>query len=264
MVVTALSIAGSDPSGGAGIQADLKAFFARGVYGCAVPTALTVQTARGVRGTKPVDPGQVANQVDAVLEDAGVRAVKLGMLVNAPIVRAVAKSLARYPDLPVVLDPVITSSSGSRLLDDHGLWAITEVLLPRARLVTPNADEASFLSRMPVRNEAEAREAALAIQALGAQAVLVKGGHLSAGPAADVLFDGVEFHIFESPRLDIPRTHGTGCLLSAVITAELAKGASTFDAVAAAKSAMVRALERGFMAAGNVLLPDPFALADVD
>jgi hydroxymethylpyrimidine/phosphomethylpyrimidine kinase len=160
----------------------------------------------------------------------------------------------------VVLDPVIQSGSGFRLLDDPGVWALIEMLLPRAFLVTPNADEASCLTRLPVRNEEEARRAAMAVQALGAAAVLVKGGHLSGGLASDVLFDGTRFHVFEAPRLSLPRTHGTGCLLSAVIAAELALGRPVLQAVATAKQCVLRALQQGTPAAGGVLLPDVFAL----
>jgi len=185
----------------------------------------------------------------------------VGVLCNAPIVRAVARSLQRHADVPVVLDPVIMSTSGYRLLDDHGVWAMSETLLPRARLITPNADEASVLSRMPVRSQAEAQQAAVALQALGAQAVLIKGGHIAGATSADVLFDGTAFHVFEAPRLTLGRTHGTGCLLSAVIAAELGKGAGVVDAVRTAKAALLRALERGTVH-GGVLMPDPWALAD--
>ena len=149
MVVSALSIAGSDPSGGAGIQADLKAFFARGVYGCAVPTALTVQTSRGVRGTKALEPSQVANQVDAVLEDAGVRAVKLGMLVNAGIVATVAQQLeCRRPPF-VVLDPVLLATSGAQLLEAEAVELLRTRLLPLADCLTPNLAEAAALLDAP-------------------------------------------------------------------------------------------------------------------
>ncbi|MBI5496908.1 MAG: bifunctional hydroxymethylpyrimidine kinase/phosphomethylpyrimidine kinase [Deltaproteobacteria bacterium] len=262
MVAWALSIAGSDPSGGAGIQADLKAFHARGTWGCAVPTLLTVQNPSGVRDVHPVAPELVEAQAEAVLEEILPGAVKTGTLHNAAMVRAVSRVLATRPQVPYVLDPIILSGTGRRMLDDHGVWAMTELLLPRCTLITPNAQEASVLTRRPVRDESEAREAALALQALGARAVLVKGGHLGDADAVDVLFDGAKFETFTHPRLDVARVHGSGCLLSAVITAELAKGATLAAAVRAAKRLLARALERGHRLASGVLLPDPHALAD--
>jgi hydroxymethylpyrimidine/phosphomethylpyrimidine kinase len=262
MTLWALSIAGSDPSGGAGLQADLKAFFARGVQGAAVPTLITVQSLAGVRSVQPLDPSLVTAQLGAVLQDTTVHAVKTGALHNAPMVRAVAKALNARVEIPYVLDPIIMSGSGHRLLDDHGVWAMTELLLPRCTLVTPNADEASVLTRRPVRTEEEAREAAVAIQALGARAVLIKGGHLEGGDAVDVLFDGAQFHSFTAPRLKLPRLHGTGCLLSAVITAELARGETVWASVFTAKKLMNRAIENAEITSHGVALPDVFSLRD--
>lgn len=261
MAQWALTLAGSDPSGGAGLQADLKAFFARGVHGAAVPTLLTVQNSGGVREVHPLSPELVETQAEAVFDDVPVTGVKTGTLHNASIVRAVARLLNTRPAIPYVLDPVIMSTSGKRVLDDHGVWALVELLLPRCTLVTPNAHEASVLTRRPVRNESEAREAAVAIQALGARAVLIKGGHLDGAESVDLLFDGAAFTRLAGPRLDTGRTHGTGCLLSAVITAELARGVGLHDAVATAKSCLARALAQGHRTLSGVLLPDVHALS---
>ncbi len=261
MSAWALTIAGSDPSGGAGLQADLKAFTMRGVQGAAVATLITVQNAGGVRAVSPLDAALVGAQLEAVFQDVPVRALKSGTLHSAPVVKEIARVLGAHPPLPYVLDPVVMSGGGTRLLDDHGLWTMVELLLPRTTLITPNADEASVLTRRPVRSEEEAREAAVAIQALGAQAVLVKGGHLAEDAAVDVFFDGHGFHTFKVPRLKIPRIHGAGCLLSAVITAELAKGVPLLDAVTTARRLLNRALERGTVTSSGVVLPDVFALS---
>lgn len=252
----ALTVAGSDPSGGAGIQADLRAFAARGVHGSAVITALTVQSAAEVRRVVAVDPDVVEQQMECAVADLLPTVVKTGMLHSAPVVQVVARVMARFPDIPLVVDPVIVSTSGTRLLDDRGVWALQDALLPRADLITPNADEACVLSRMPVRNEEEARHAALAIQALGARAVLVKGGHLKEGPAHDVLFDGTGFHVFEAPRQDLGTTHGTGCALSALIAAEMARGVPLVAAVACAKVLLLEALARGHRTPQGILVPD--------
>lgn len=258
----ALTVAGSDPSGGAGIQADLQAFAARAVRGGAVITALTVQQSTGVRRVQGVDPELVAEQLAAAVEDLQPNALKTGMLHNAATVKAVHRVLDRHPEIPVVVDPVILSTSGTRLLDDKGVWALAEVLLPRTDLLTPNADEASVLSRMPVRNDEEARKAAVTLQALGARAVLVKGGHLPGGTAHDVLFDGSAFHVFEAPRQRLGHTHGTGCTLSALITAELARGAPLFAAIATAKVLLSSALEHGSDNAAGVRMLDVTRLRD--
>ena len=260
MSAWALTVAGSDPSGGAGLQADLKAFTARGVQGAAVPTLITVQNSAGVRAVSPLDAALVGAQLEAVFQDVPVRALKTGTLHGAALVKEVARVLAAHTPVSYVLDPVVMSGSGTRLLDDHGLWTMVEQLLPRTTLITPNADEASLLTRRPVRTEEEAREAAVAIQALGARAVLVKGGHLSEDAAVDVLFDGNGFHTFKVPRLKLPRIHGAGCLLSALITAELAKGPGLLEAVGTARRLLNRALEHGTVMPSGVLLPDVFSL----
>jgi hydroxymethylpyrimidine/phosphomethylpyrimidine kinase len=227
----ALTIAGSDSSGGAGIQADLRTFAALAVYGASAITAVTSQNTRGVRAVSPVAPALVADQIDAVLDDLDVRAVKTGMLANASIVSAVASRLNAY-DGAVVVDPVLVSTSGTALLDDDGVELLRTRLLPRAHLVTPNLDEAARLMGFPVRSVDDQMRAARAlVDETGAHAALIKGGHADGAVLIDVLFDGIEVHTLTSKRIDTRHTHGTGCTLSAAITAELAKGAKLVDAV---------------------------------
>ncbi len=247
-VPIALSVAGSDPSGGAGIQADLKTFAAFRVYGAAVVTCVTAQNTRGVRATGEVAPELVAAQLDAVLDDLAPGGVKTGMLGRAAIVEAVAARLARCT-APLVVDPVLVATSGDRLLDSDGLEALRRLLLPHAALVTPNLREAEALAGRPVRDRAEMRDAARAIRALGPRAVLVKGGHL-ADEACDVLLDGDDLHELSAARVAGPPLHGAGCTLSAAIAARLACGDTLLDAVVAAKEFVRRAIE-GALAVGG-------------
>jgi len=230
----ALTIAGSDPSGGAGLQADLLTFAAFGVHGASVAAALTAQDSGGVRRTADVAPGFVAAQLDAVLGDLDVRATKTGMLHRAEVVEVVADRLRARPDLPVVVDPVIRASDGTALLDPPGVEALRLLLLPLATLVTPNLREAELLTGRPVRDVADMRDAARTLVELGARAALVKGGHLS-GDATDVFHDGRELRELRSPRAAVGAVHGTGCALSAAIVAGLASGRDLPTAIAAAK-----------------------------
>jgi hydroxymethylpyrimidine/phosphomethylpyrimidine kinase len=239
---TALTIAGSDPSGGAGIQADLKTFAAYGVYGASVVTALTVQTTLGVRASAAVDPALVAAQLDAVLDDLDVAAVKTGMLATRAIVEAVAERLAARRGPQLVVDPVLAATSGDRLLDADAVAALRARLLPLATLVTPNLAEAAALTGRRVTRPDEMRDAARALVGLGARAALVKGGHL-AGEALDVLADadGVREHV--APRVSVPGPlHGAGCTLSAAVVAGLVLGWSLDTAVSAAKDYVTRAI----------------------
>jgi hydroxymethylpyrimidine/phosphomethylpyrimidine kinase len=240
MTRVALTIAGSDPSGGAGIQADLKTFHQRGVYGTSVVTVVTAQNTRRVLAVAPVDARLVAAQLDAVLEDIPPHAAKTGALGDAAIVRAVAERAERL-DFPLVIDPVLASKQGHPLLDDDGRAALVERLLPRALLVTPNLDEAAVLAGIPVGTLAEMEEAARRIAALGVEAVLVKGGHLPS-TAVDVLLWKGELRYFPAHRIDTPGAHGTGCTFSAAITAELACGAPLSDAIESAKRFITAAL----------------------
>jgi hydroxymethylpyrimidine/phosphomethylpyrimidine kinase len=240
VIPVALTIAGSDPSGGAGIQADLKTFSRRSVYGTSVVTALTVQNTTRFDRIEPVDPELVGAQLDAVLDDLPPQAAKTGALANAKVVRAVASRLARF-DFPLVVDPVIRATHGPALLDAGGVEALVAELLPRALLVTPNLSEAAALAGMEVRDLDSMAEAARRIAALGPEAVLVKGGHLEREPVDVLLWKGEVRH-FRAERIEIPGAHGSGCVYSAAITAELARGVLLPDSVAAAKSFVTAAL----------------------
>lgn len=227
----ALTIAGSDSGGGAGIQADLKTFFRFGVFGTSAITAITAQNTLGVASWEAVSAELLSAQIDAVAGDLHPAAVKSGMVGNAALIRVVADSLRRNDLGPYVLDPVIIATSGDSLLDAGGADAIREELVPIATLVTPNTDEAFALTGVEVTGESSMRRAAERLVALGAKAALIKGGHLDSGPAVvDLLFDG-EFTLFSHPRIATTSTHGTGCTLSAAITAQLAAGVSLRESV---------------------------------
>ena len=243
----ALTIAGSDSSGGAGIQADLKTFHALGVYGASAITALTAQNTRGVRGVELASPDFVAAQITAVMDDLSVDAVKTGMLAGADIIRAVVATLDRFPARPLVVDPVMVATSGDVLLAEDAIATIIAELLPRAHLITPNLPEAARLLGQPLAvTEVEALRQAQALVALGCRAVLVKGGHGEGDTAVDVLVaaDGA-VHRFARPRVETQHTHGTGCTLSAAIAAGLAKGLALDVAVAEAKAFVWEALVAG-------------------
>ncbi len=240
-----LTIAGSDSSGGAGVQADLKTAAAFGVYGASVITALTAQNTLGVHGILPVPADFVVAQYDAVVTDLDVRAVKIGMLGDAALVHAVADMLERRPVPYVVLDPVMVATSGDRLVPDEAVAAIRTRLLPLATLVTPNRPEAETLTGEAVGDPAGMTRAAHALLALGAQAVLVKGGHSDGDDADDLLLSTAGELWFRARRVDTAHTHGTGCTLSSAVAAGLARGAALPDAVAAAKAFLTRALESG-------------------
>jgi hydroxymethylpyrimidine/phosphomethylpyrimidine kinase len=242
----ALTIAGSDSSGGAGIQADLKTFSAFGVYGAAVVTALTAQNTRGVFGVEPVAPGFVGAQIEAVLSDLDVGAVKTGMLATAGIVEAVAGRLGSAARRPIVVDPVMVATSGDALLAPDAVEAVKRELVPLATLLTPNLPEAArLLGAKIAADEAEAMAQAKALRFLGCGAVLLKGGHGSGATAVDILCDGAGLERFERPRIDTRNTHGTGCTLSAAIAALLAQGVGLREAVGRAKTYVWQALEAG-------------------
>jgi hydroxymethylpyrimidine/phosphomethylpyrimidine kinase len=241
----ALTIAGSDSGGGAGIQADLKTFSAFRVFGSSVLTAITAQNSVGVHGVFDLPPEFVARQIDAVLSDIGADAVKLGMLSTAPIVGAVAGRLRAHGARAVVVDPVMIAKSGDPLLQPDARAALVRDLLPLAEVVTPNLHEAGALAGMPVGSLAEMEEAARRIRALGPRHVLVKGGHLKE-TATDLLWDGRTLTRFDAPRLDSPHTHGTGCTFSAAIAANLALGRPLIEAVREAKAYVTAAIREGF------------------
>jgi hydroxymethylpyrimidine/phosphomethylpyrimidine kinase len=244
-VAKALTIAGSDSGGGAGIQADLKTFSAFGVFGMSAITAVTAQNSVGVSGVFDLPPAFVASQIDAVLGDFGADAIKIGMLATAPIVSAVAARLRAYGPPPVVLDPVMIAKSGDPLLRGDAQAALVREMLPLAFVVTPNLHEAAALAGVPVESEADMEDAARRIHALGPRHVLVKGGHLK-DTANDLLWDGRAFTRFPGVRLDSPNTHGTGCTLSAAIAAGLARGRELPAAVADAKAYVTAAIRAGF------------------
>src|SRR5206468_4767647 len=244
---TALTIAGSDSSGGAGIQADLKTFAAFGLYGASAITAITVQSTKGVEAVAPLSADLVTAQIEAVAGDLALHATKIGMLATAAIVEAVAAAIEEL-ELPlVVLDPVLVSTSGDRLLDPDGVQTLCMELMPLARVVTPNIPEAEVLSGRSIGSAQQAREAARRIHDMGAASVIVTGGHAvwdgdtgsraegAAPQIIDLLFDGHVFHEFRTARIDTRSTHGTGCTFASAVAAGLALGRELPDAVARAQ-----------------------------
>jgi hydroxymethylpyrimidine/phosphomethylpyrimidine kinase len=242
----ALTIAGSDPSGGAGIQADLKTFAAFGVYGATVLTALTAQNTMGVSGVFPVPPDFIAAQFHSVTSDLQISAIKTGMLGDAPTVELVARLLSEIPSVPVIVDPVMVATSGDVLLAPEAVEAVRTSLIPRALLVTPNIPEAATLLDVePAASEAEMRAQAEALMKFGCGAVLIKGGHAEGSDALDILVDGKEYHALRRTRIETRNMHGTGCTLSAAIAANVALGSRLDAAVIAGKDLVWNALEAG-------------------
>jgi hydroxymethylpyrimidine/phosphomethylpyrimidine kinase len=237
----ALTIAGSDPSGGAGIQADLKTFHQFGVYGEAAITLITVQNTRSVERIECLAPDLVADQIRTVIGDIPPAAAKTGALGNREIIQVVAGLAAGFP-FPLVVDPVISSKHGAVLLAADAIDALKTRLLPYAFLLTPNLEEAALLTGAEVRNTVDMHKAAEKLAALGPRAVLVKGGHRADGDAIDVLFYQGEFREFTSPRIATCNTHGTGCTLSAAITASLAAGDELPEAIEKAKRYVTAAI----------------------
>ncbi len=222
MIANVLSIAGSDPSGGAGIQADLKTFSALGAYGMAAITALTAQNTQGVRSFQTVDPEFVAAQIDAIFDDVRVDAVKIGMVATADIAAAIADRLRHHGARDVVLDPVMVAKSGDPLLREDAVVAIRELLVPLARVITPNLPEAAvLLSEAAPTTLVEMRETVRALHRLGPAVALLKGGHLTTEDSPDLLFDGTTLTEFAAPRIATRNTHGTGCTLSSALAALL-------------------------------------------
>jgi len=238
----ALTIAGSDSGGGAGIQADLKTFGALGVYGMSAITAVTAQNTRSVSRIVEIEPGMVAAQIDAVAGDIGIDAVKTGMLFSAAIAAAAADAIRTHRMPHLVVDPVMIAKSGARLLRDDAVAALKSDLLPLATIVTPNLPEAAVLSGIEVADEKSALEAARRIRDLGPSCVVVKGGHGTGPEVVDLFFDGTAVERLSGERLTTPDTHGTGCTLSAAITAYLALGLPPLDAVARAREYLIAAI----------------------
>jgi hydroxymethylpyrimidine/phosphomethylpyrimidine kinase len=241
-----LSIAGSDSGGGAGIQADLKTFAALGCFGMTAITALTAQNTCGVRAIHPVPLDMLRAQIDAVLDDIGADAVKIGMLHSPEIVRTVAQAIDQHHLSRVVFDPVMVATSGAKLIDDPAITVLVAELFPRAMLITPNLDEAALLVGRPLASPQDMAQAAVELLARGARAVLLKGGHLAGEVVTDLLLQsGCEPLWMEAPRIATANTHGTGCTLSSAIAAHLALGATLVQAVQQARDFVRQALQVG-------------------
>jgi hydroxymethylpyrimidine/phosphomethylpyrimidine kinase len=241
----ALTIAGSDSGGGAGIQADLKTFAAHGVYGTSAVTAVTAQNTVGVRAVEELSPSLVGAQIDAVAGDIGVDAAKTGMLSSSAIIEVVATKLGEHRLDKVVVDPVMVAKSGDRLLEASAIQALRDRLLPRALVVTPNLPEAETLVGFPLDGEEAVRRAAERLVEMGAGAAVVKGGHGGGAESVDLLYWKGRFRAYRAPRQKTRNTHGTGCTFSAAIAAELARGADLERAVELAKDYLTAALARG-------------------
>ncbi len=239
---TALTIAGSDSSGGAGIQADLKTFSAHGVFGMSVITAITAQNTQGVLAVQDISPEIIEKQIEAIFTDIKVDALKIGMVSVTETIHIIKRKLADLNYQNIVLDPVMVSKSGYHLLKTEAKTALIEDLLPLAKLVTPNLPEAEVITGKNISTLAEMEDAAKMIHQMGSENVLVKGGHL-AEDAVDVFFDGKEFSYFRVKRIATKNTHGTGCTLSAAIAANLAQGLSVVQSVEKAKSYITTAIE---------------------
>jgi len=268
---TALTIAGSDSGGGAGIQADLRTFFACGAHGMTAITAVTVQNSTGVRGFTEIPADVVAAQIEAVATDMGVAAAKTGMLATAEIIVAVAEACDRVGiggsgPTPLVVDPVAAAMTGDPLLRADALEALRTEMFPRATLATPNLDEVRMLTGIDVRTPVDQRAAAVALVGLGARWALVKGGHMREAPdCVDLLYGDGEFHELPGPRFDTQNTHGGGDTLAASITAAMARGATVPDAVAFGKRFIVRAVRESYPLGKGVGPVSPFwRLSDED
>ena len=244
-VGTAMTIAGSDSGGGAGIQADLKTFAALGVYGTSALTAITAQNTVGVTGVQEISTEIIAAQIEAVLTDIGADAVKTGMLASSAIVEVVSRQLKTFRVTELVVDPVMVAKSGDSLLRQDAVEALRTLLVPLARVVTPNIPEAEVLTGVDIVSDDDMRRAAESIVSMGAGSVVVKGGHRD-GPATDLFYDGDRFQEFTAPRIDTKNTHGTGCTFASALAAGLAKGLPLLEAVAQAKEFVTAAIGRSF------------------
>ncbi|MEE1899223.1 bifunctional hydroxymethylpyrimidine kinase/phosphomethylpyrimidine kinase [Flavobacterium rakeshii] len=243
---TVLTIAGTDPSGGAGIQADLKTFSALGCYGMSVITALVAQNTTGVRGIHNVPAQFVEQQLDAVMEDIRPNAIKIGMVHTSQLVEVIAATLKKYPDIPVVFDPVMVATSGDKLIEDTTIAVIVSQLFPLVTLITPNMDEASLLANMPIETVAQMQQAGKVISATGCKALLMKGGHLQTEQLTSILMDrnGV-VNTYVSNKVDTNNVHGSGCTLSSAIASYLARGEELQNAVALAQEYINGAIYHG-------------------
>lgn len=241
-----LSISGFDPSSGAGVTADLKTIAAHGCYGVGCITALTVQSTVGVRRSLPLAGEVIRQTVDELADDLHVAAVRIGMLGNAEAARAVSESLRRFAGVPVVLDPILASSSGAALLDAEGLQLLRGPLLLQASVVTPNLDEAEALTGLVVRDLSQMRRAAEMLREMGARAVVVKGGHLEGEETVDLLLAGSGFHELRARRVESTATHGTGCAFATALACQLARGVALPEAAARAKRYVGEAIAHAY------------------
>jgi hydroxymethylpyrimidine/phosphomethylpyrimidine kinase len=255
-----LTVAGFDPSGGAGVLADLKTFAAHNCYGVAAITALTVQNSQGVASVQPVDPSHLRDTLLSLIDDGRVKAMKIGMLCNQATAEVIYEVLEMNPDLPAVLDPVVRSSSDFELLDARGVDFIRHVLMPRVTVLTPNLAEAALLAGMPVENVDGMKAAARKLVEMGARAVVVTGGHLE--KAIDVYLEGTKIESFVGDRVKPENTHGTGCTFSSAVAANLALGRQLRDGVVLAKAFVVEAIRKAFpVGPGRVPLNHLYRLA---
>lgn len=241
----ALTIAGSDSGGGAGIQADLKTFSALGVFGTSVITAVTAQNLQGVFAIQAIDPGVVQKQLAAVLEGFPIKAIKTGMLFSAEIIEVIADTLANpcYPEAPIIIDPVFAATSGGKLIQDEAIRLLTEKLFPMAALITPNMPEAEILLNKHLETCRDLEKASCELFERFKVPVLMKGGHLNSDKAVDIFFDGKEMKKFTSELIHGVNNHGSGCTLSSAIAGALARGETLIEAVNTAKIYITRALE---------------------
>ncbi len=262
-IPVAMTIAGSDSGGGAGIQADLKTFAVMGVHGTSAITSITAQNTREVRAIHDLPPEMVVAQIEAVADDLGVDAAKTGMLSNAGIIEAVAKAVDRY-GFPLVVDPVMVAKSGARLLREDAVEAMRKLMVPRATVITPNAPEAEVLTGVKIRDRRSQVEAArIIVEELGAEAAVVKGGHLGGGESVDILYYKGRVEELRAPRVARNTTHGTGCAFSAAIAAGLAKGRSIPEAVRVAKEFITMAIDYGLEVGGGVGPVNPVSWLEV-
>ena len=244
-IANVLTIAGSDSSGGAGIQADLKAFAAQGVYGASVITAVTAQNTQAVTAVHYIPPKIIQAQLEAVLSDINISAIKIGMLGHADAIRAISATLDSYPHIPVIIDPVMISKSGNALLQPDAVELLVSALIPKALMITPNLPEAAVLAAVSEPSSLSEMEALLpGLHSLGAQYVLLKGGHLdNARESTDLLYDGKTMYPFVSQRVETKNTHGTGCTFSAAIAANVAKGLPVSESVSIAKDYLTTVIQ---------------------
>jgi hydroxymethylpyrimidine/phosphomethylpyrimidine kinase len=253
MVAKALTIAGSDSGGGAGIQADLKTFQELGVFGTTALTALTAQNTLGVQGVFPQRLEVIEQQLNSVLSDIGTDAVKTGMLFSAEIIKLVSIMLQKYAVKNIVVDPVMIAKGGAELLQEEAVVALKKYLLPIATVITPNLPEAcKLLNRQTINSVEEMERAAIDLAEYGPTYIVVKGGHLTNNRSVDVLYDGTSFTYFDQERIETKHTHGTGCTFAAAITAELAKGKDIKEAVTTAKAFITAAIANGLSIGGGI------------